>query len=145
MAVTATVDSLKDLLRLHGLHVTATRVAVLQVLDEAPGHHSAEEIRIAVLARYPAVDPVTIYRTLEQFESHDLAVRVVLGDKVLRWERKTHAHHHVVCRGCGAVVELEPEPFQRLVADLELAYGIRVEIRHLALQGFCAKCATPVA
>jgi Fe2+ or Zn2+ uptake regulation protein len=106
------ITALKGVLREHRLHITAARLAVLQVLTHAQGHRSVEEIRVAVLAHAPTLDPVTIYRTLEQFEAQGLATRVMLGDKLTRWERATPAHHHVVCRTCGVVLEMEPAPLR---------------------------------
>ena len=139
------VAELKRVLRAHGLRVTIPRVAVLQALDAAPSHLSVEEIAHAVAERYPAFDRVSLYRTVETFEAHGLAVRVELGDRVLRWERDRHAHHHMECRHCGAVIELETGHFERLAAALADAYGVRVELRHLALPGLCAGCASSVA
>lgn len=136
-----TIASLKRVLREHGLRATIPRVAVLQALDDRVGHQSMEEIARAVEARYPAFDRVSIYRTLETFESVGLAYRAVLQDKVIRWERAARAHHHVVCRQCAAVLEVDDAPFRRLAENLEQAYGVRVDVRHLALHGLCAHCA----
>ncbi len=144
------VTSIKRLLQEHGLSVTAARIAVLQALQEKAaqgqehGHRSAEEIRASVLEHYPVINLVTVYRTLESFEENGLADRVTLGDKLVRWGRATHAHHHLICRACGRTVELAAEPFQRLAAELERSYGVRVDIRHLALRGLCAPCAISV-
>ena len=136
------IAELKRVLRAHGLRVTIPRVAVLQILDAAPGHLSAEEIARSVEEQYPAFDRVSLYRTVETFEAHGLAVRVEHGDRVLRWERDRHAHHHMVCQHCGAVVELGTAAFERLAADLARTYGVRVELRHLALPGLCTHCAS---
>jgi len=135
------INAIKRTLRAYDLPATAARIAVLQVLQEGQGHRSAEEVRAAILARYPTINLVTVYRTLELLEAHGLVDRVTLGDKVLRWERATHAHHHLVCRDCGSVVELATEPFRRLVADLERSHGVQADIRHLALHGLCGSCA----
>lgn len=135
-------DDIKILLREHGLRVTAPRVVVLQVLRDGQGHLSVEEIYDAVLARYPAINMVTVYRTLESFEAHALAARVELGDKRTRWEWTIgQAHHHLICRRCGCVVDLHDAPFQRLAADLAQRWGVRADVRHLALHGLCARCA----
>jgi Fur family ferric uptake transcriptional regulator len=134
-------DDIKSVLRAHGLRVTAPRVTVLQVLREGTGHMSAEEVHDAVLARYPAINVVTVYRTLESFEALGLAARVELGDKLIRWEWIGDAHHHLVCRACKAVIELDDAPFQRLAADLSRSHGVHVDVRHLALPGLCAACA----
>ncbi len=40
------------------------------------------------------------------------------------------------------MLEVDPTPFRRLAADLERAYGVRVEISHLALPGLCARRAS---
>lgn len=135
------VDVLKKELRDHGLHVTTARLAVLQALHASPGHQSAEEIRAAVVSRYPAVNQVTVYRTLEMFEAHSVAARVTLNDKLTRWEHIAPVHHHILCRACGAVQDVDHAPFERLAADLEKTYGVRVEVRHLALPGLCSHCA----
>jgi Fe2+ or Zn2+ uptake regulation protein len=139
------VEAFKGVLREHGMQITAARLSVLQVLQDTDGHHSVEEIHRAILARYPALNAVTVYRTLEQLEAHGLATRVTLGDKLTRWERATPAHHHLVCRSCGAVLEVAPAPFERLAAELERTYGVRVHLRHLALPGLCARCVASAA
>ena len=69
-----------------------------------------------------------------------LAARVELGDKLTRWEWIGDAHHHLMCRHCGLVVELDDEPFRRLVEDLARSRGVRVDVRHLALPGLCPTC-----
>jgi len=139
------IADLKGVLRAHGLRATIPRVAVLQALDAVPSHLSADEIARAVEERYPAFDRVSLYRTVEAFEAHGLAVRVELGDRVLRWERDRHAHHHMQCQYCSVVIELDTAPFERLAADLTEIYGVRVELRHLALPGICAQCISSAA
>lgn len=136
-----TTEDIKDLLRTHGLRVTAPRIAVMQALYDGKGHMSAEEIHDAVLARYPAINVVTVYRTLESFEMLGLAARVDLGDKLTRWEWIGDVHHHLICRGCGAIVELDDMPFQQLADQLLQARGVRADVRHLALPGLCPVCA----
>ena len=133
-------DTCKSLLQSRGLRITAPRVAVLQALDAEAGHRSAEEIYANVIARYPALDRVTVYRTLELFEAHALADRVTLGDRVLRWERRRTAHHHLYCQQCHTVVELDHAPFAALADTLAQQYGIQAEVQHLALPGLCRHC-----
>lgn len=141
----STTEDIKGLLREHGLRITAPRIIVLEALQGGARHMSAEEIYGAVLAQYPSVNLVTVYRTLESFEERGLASRVELGDKLTRWEWTGDAHHHLVCRRCGDVVELDDKPFQRLAEDLAQARGVRADVRHLALPGLCAACAASLA
>ncbi|MGI8824498.1 MAG: Fur family transcriptional regulator [Chloroflexota bacterium] len=141
MQSTDVVESIKRVLRDRGLHATSARVSVLEVLREGHEHRSVEDIRAQILERYPMIDPSTVYRTLETLEEHGLAVRVELGDKRTRWAYMTDAHHHMVCRRCGAVAEMGDAPFQRFADDLTGAYGVRVDMQHLVLHGLCRRCA----
>jgi Fe2+ or Zn2+ uptake regulation protein len=137
------VESLKTLLRSRGLSVTAARVGVLQLLREGHAHRSAAEIRDEVLERYPAIDSATVYRTLETLEENGLAVRVVTGEKLVQWAHMTNAHHHMVCRRCGRIFELDHAPISRLAEDISTAYGHHVDTRHIVLHGLCVECASP--
>ena len=87
-----------------------------------------------MLVRHPAIDPVTVYRTLESLEAHGLAVKMELGDRV------TRAHHHLICRRCKAIVELDHDPFERLANDLAASAGVHVDLQHLVVHGLCAAC-----
>lgn len=135
-----TTDEIKSILREHGLRVTAPRITVLQAVRDGQRHMSAEEIYDAVLSHYPAINMVTVYRSLESFELLGLVARVELGDKLTRWEWIGDAHHHLICRGCGMVVELDDGPFQQLAEELVRTRGVRVDVRHLALPGLCTIC-----
>ena len=63
------------------------------------------------------------------------------GTKLTRWEWIGDAHHHLLCRHCGLVVELDDEPFRKLAGELARSRGVRVDVRHLALPGLCPACA----
>jgi len=135
------VHAIQSVLRGCGLQATSARIAVLQILNEEHQHRSVEELRAGVLERYPAIDPATVYRTLETLEAHSLVVRMELGDKRTRWAAITHDHHHLICRNCEAVIEFDDDLFQRLAEDLEGQYGVQVDMHHLVLRGLCPACA----
>jgi Fur family ferric uptake transcriptional regulator len=135
------VDAIRAVLRQRGLQVTSARIAVLQILSEEHRHRSVEDLRVDVLERYPAIDPATVYRTLETLELHGLVVRMELGDKRTRWALVTHDHHHLICRNCESVVEFDDGLFHRLAGDLTRQYGVQVDMHHLVLRGLCPACA----
>lgn len=141
MHAETSVDTLRAVLRGHGLQATSARIAVLQVLSEEHQHTSVEEIRAHILERYPAIDPATVYRTLETLEAQGLVVRMELGDKRTRWAVVTHDHHHLICRICETVVEFDAEPFRHLAESLTKQYGVHVDMHHLVLRGLCPTCA----
>lgn len=135
------IEQLRTILRDRGLHATGARVAVLQILREGHRHASMDDIREQVLARYPTVDPATVYRTLETLETHGLAVRVELRDRLTRWAHVTTEHHHLLCKICGNVIEIDDAPFQRLAQELREQYGVHADMQHLVLHGVCSDCA----
>lgn len=141
MHVETSVDAIRGLLREHGLQATSARIAVLQILREEHRHRSVEELRADILERYPAIDPATVYRTLETLEGQGLVVRMELGDKRTRWAFATHDHHHLICRSCETVVELDDALFQGLAGELARQHGVRVDMHHLVLRGLCPACA----
>lgn len=141
MHVDTSIDALRNVLRNRGLQATSARIAVLQILKEEHHHRSVEELRSDILERYPAIDPATVYRTLETLEAHGLVVRMELGDKRTRWAYATHDHHHLICRHCETVVELSDAPFQSLANDLRKESGVQVDMHHLVLRGLCPDCA----
>ncbi|HEV3309292.1 MAG TPA: Fur family transcriptional regulator [Chloroflexota bacterium] len=142
MPETSDLEALKAILRGRGLSATAARLSVLQVLRDGHEHRTAAEIRTDVLLRYPAIDPATIYRTLERLEEHGLAIRVVTGDTAVRWAHVTDNHHHLVCRRCGSIMELGPTPFHHLAAEIAAEDGHHVEVQHVVLHGLCSDCAS---
>jgi Fur family ferric uptake transcriptional regulator len=141
MQIDTGISTIRAVLRRNGLNATSARIAILQILGEEHHHRSVEELRSEILERYPAIDPATVYRTLETLEEHGLVVRMELGDKRTRWASVTREHHHLTCRNCKAVVELDDDLFQRLADDLARVYGVRVDMRHLVLRGLCPTCA----
>jgi Fur family ferric uptake transcriptional regulator len=135
------IDAARALLRERGLQATSARIAVLQILREEHSHRSVEELRARILERYPLIDPATVYRTLETLADHGLAVHMDLGDKRTRWVYATDDHHHLICRNCKQIVELDDAPFQTLAAELNRRHGVQVTAHHLVLHGLCAACA----
>jgi Fur family transcriptional regulator, ferric uptake regulator len=134
------VAGIRGVLRGHGLQATSARIAVLQILSEEHQHRSVDELRSDILERYPAIDPATVYRTLETLEDHGLVVRMELGDRRTRWASTTRDHHHLICRNCETVAELDDELFHQLAEELTRRYGVRVDMHHLVLRGLCPAC-----
>ena len=97
----------EELLRSRGLRVTRPRVAVLEVLDEG-GHLEVEQITSRVRERLDAVSTQAVYDVLGALARAGLARRIEPAGSPARYERRAgDNHHHVVCRGCGAVADVD--------------------------------------
>ncbi|MGO8685682.1 MAG: Fur family transcriptional regulator [Candidatus Dormibacteria bacterium] len=95
-----------DLLRQHGLQVTAQRLAALRAVSGRP-HGTAEEIEETVRAEIGAVSRQAVYDALGILTERGLIRRIQPARSPARYEdRVDDNHHHLVCRRCGLTVDV---------------------------------------
>lgn len=149
--MTATVERLRSV----GLRVTSPRVAVLDVLDEARAeadHHlAAGTVAERARARLGSLSIQTVYDCLDALVRSGLARRIEPAGMAALYEaRADENHHHAVCRGCGATVDVEcvegaapclvphlPAPG----AAASTGSGFVVDEAEVTFWGWCAQCA----
>ncbi len=141
MAAAARLDEVLALLRANGGRVTSPRRAILQVLIDHEGHPTAEQLTADVQARQPDVHESTVYRFLDELVRLGVVDHVHLGHGPAVYHLATDTHHHLVCDGCGAVVEVPEELFADLRNRLQAEFGFTLRPRHFAVTGHCAACA----
>jgi Fur family transcriptional regulator, stress-responsive regulator len=94
-------------LRAVGLRVTRPRLAVLDVLAEHP-HADADAIATGARAVHPSLSPQAVYGVLKALVAAGLARRIEpAGGPALYELRVGDNHHHLVCRSCGAVADVD--------------------------------------
>jgi Fur family ferric uptake transcriptional regulator len=128
-------------LKEHGYRLTPQRLLVLEAIENAQSHISAEEIYAQVQAKYPNVNISTIYRTLELLEKLGAVTKTDMGEGIVRYHHaeKGH-HHHLICQECGRVFDLDESVLNPLKDTLIREYGFLPELRHLAIFGRCINC-----
>jgi len=128
-------------LREKGYRLTPQRMLVIEALHSARGHISAEEIYERLHARYPYSNVSTVYRTLELLKRLNLVTETDFGEGRVRYHviEKGH-HHHLVCRTCGRIIDLDESMVDPLKAALLRSYGFEADLRHLAISGECGEC-----
>jgi len=138
--------SLEDVLRhlsQRGLRITPQRRWVLEVLHNAPVHAlSAEEIFERVRQHHPYVDISTVYRALTFFHEQGVVVMLQSHGAATRYEyvRPAHAHHHAVCRQCGATFEFTAPEVEALAERLRTTLDFEPDLTHLVVDGVCTRC-----
>ena len=141
-AASRSTRELKQRLRGAGQRVTTQRLAVLSVFSLPGQHLTAEEICDRVEASSPAINRSTVYRTLERFRDLALISETDLGGGVREYELLDEArHHHLICRECRCMIELDDDLVEPLRDQIRDRYGFEAGIEHLALFGLCAYCA----
>jgi Fur family ferric uptake transcriptional regulator len=100
-------DDPADLLHRHGLHVTAQRLAVLAAVSKRP-HATAEEVAGSVRDEIGAVSRQAVYDALGALADRGLIRRIQPAGSPARYEDRTgDNHHHLICRSCGLMVDVD--------------------------------------
>lgn len=121
--------------------MTPQRMMILTSLRHAPGHLTAADIYEQVRQEYPYVDISTIYRTLAVLKDMRLVSETHMGsgDAAFEWVAPER-HHHLICRNCDDVAELDHRYLEALGAEVERDLGFRAELDHFAIFGLCKTC-----
>jgi Fur family transcriptional regulator, ferric uptake regulator len=130
-------------LRSRGRRLTRQRELIWAALTAEPdGHVSAADVAAHVRAELPRVNPSTIYRTLELLVAEGLVRRTDLGaDRIFYEPAHEHAHHHVVCRSCGAVAHVHDDVLGDLRPRVQAACGFELGAdEEVTLFGLCKNC-----
>ena len=134
-------ESLLQTLREKGYRLTPQRMMVLEAIEGSDDHISAEEIHAKARSKYPYINISTVYRTLDLLKEQGLVIETDLGGGRFLYHPvgKAH-HHHLVCRKCGSVTDIDASMFHRLHEELTARHGFDAEFEHIAIFGTCAKC-----
>lgn len=96
-----------DLLRRHGVQVTAQRLAVLRAVSENP-HTTADAAAEAAKGEIGAISRQSVYDTLALLVDKGLIRRIQPAGSPARYEdRVGDNHHHLICRSCGRMVDVD--------------------------------------
>jgi len=131
-----------DTTPLMGVRSTKQRSAISSLLDHTDEFRSAQELHEELRRRGEGIGLTTVYRTLQALAyagSVDV-LRTDSGESVYRRCSSGH-HHHLVCRHCGATVEVEGPAVERWAHTVAAAHGF-TDISHtVEVFGTCRACA----
>lgn len=134
-----------ELLRSRGLRVTAPRLAVLQALHDSP-HAGADDVLRGVRTRMPSVSVQAIYDVLAALTQVGILRRIEPAGHPARYERRVgDNHHHVVCRGCGAVDDVDCTVGHAPCLTPSSTSGFAVETAEVTFWGLCPACQAQTA
>lgn len=123
------------------LRPTRQRTAVIEALGSVDGFRSAQEIHALLESSEAQVGLATVYRTLQLLVDAEAVDLLRAEDGELTYRRcSSHHHHHLVCRSCGATVEVEGPAVERWARKVSEEHGF-VDVSHtLEIFGTCAAC-----
>ena len=135
-----TPDELTELFRLSGRKVTAQRQCIFRVLDGNVDHPSAEAVFESARAEMTTISLKTVYQTLHELAELGEVATLDLGTGTVRFDPNVDtAHHHLVCRGCGKVRDLNVA-FDELAVPPGKSQGYEVRRAEVVFRGLCEEC-----
>ena len=130
----------QEQLRAVGLRVTRPRLSVLQVLAERP-HADVDTIVTAAREAHPTLSPQAVYGVLQALVTGGLARRIEpAGAPALFELRVGDNHHHLVCRSCGAVADVDCTTGAAACLTPSDPAGFVVDEAEVVFWGLCRDC-----
>lgn len=126
-----------------GLRVTGPRRAVLAELAAHP-HADADTIARAVRTHHGSVSTQAVYDVLRILTQRDLVRRIESAGSPARYESRVgDNHHHIVCRICGAIEDVDCAVGRAPCLDPITNHGFVVDETDVTYWGVCPTCAPP--
>lgn len=135
-----TKTDVEDLLRGAALRVTRPRIAVLTAVHEHP-HADTESIIGVVRADLGEVSTQAVYDVLRALTSARLVRRIEPSGSVARYESRVgDNHHHVVCRACGSIADVDCAVGYTPCLVASDDHGYAIDEAEVVYWGLCPDC-----
>ena len=133
-------DGVEQLLRQHGVQVTAQRIAILRAVRSHP-HATADELADEVREVIGSISRQAVYDSLGVLVDKQLLRRIKPAGSAARYEdRVGDNHHHLICRACGTTVDINCAVgvVPCLTADDD--HGFEIDEAEVVYWGLCPSC-----
>lgn len=138
--MTTVTEDQGAVLRDAGLRVTSPRLAVLAVVAGRP-HIAAEDVATLVRERLGAVSTQTVYDALRVCTDVGLMRRIEPAGSPALYERRTgDNHHHLVCRTCGRIEDVECAVGHAPCLTADRDHGFEIDEAEVNYWGTCPEC-----
>jgi len=129
-----------DLLREHGLPVTAQRIAVLRAVSGRP-HATADDIAVDVRDGIGAISRQSVYDSLAILAEKGLIRRIEPAGSPARYEARTgDNHHHLICRTCGKTTDVDCAVGHAPCLNASTDSGFLIDEAEVIFWGTCPDC-----
>jgi len=131
----------KNIFKDKKLRLSHPRLLLYQELSNAITPLSPQELYQSLLKKQKKIGLTSIYRSLDLFESMGMVFKIINGSSVKYklCEIDEH-HHHIICKACGSVVELDFCDISDWSKKVSESTGYQVIDHQLSFYGFCKAC-----
>ena len=127
-------------IEIQNLGLTKQREVVLQVIRDARGHLTANEVFSAAKDLLPSISFATVYNSLRYLKDSGHIAEIQFGNGASRFDRMTHRHDHAICTKCGKLVDIEMEHPEELMKKAAKYSKFKPESLEFTLRGICPEC-----
>jgi Fur family ferric uptake transcriptional regulator len=137
------IEVLRAYVSQNGLKFTRQRELIAEVIFQAGGHLTVEDLLEHVREQDPQISLATVYRTMKLLTECGLADAHRFGDRHVRYEPsegEDEHHDHIICTDCGKIVEFYNDDLETLQEQIAEGHGFRLTEHRMELYG---QCTTP--
>ena len=133
-------QDIREKFRKSGYTLTSQRRAVLEALEEAKGHPSAEEVYLIVKKKNPRVALGTVYQALSVLEEIGVVGSKHWSESPTRYDLNVQPHVDIRCAGCGEVSEIPGIQLGELEERIRNNTPYQVTRTTIVVEGLCPSC-----
>jgi len=124
-----------------GKRITSQRRLLLDILRQADGHLDADELFRRAKLKEPHISLSTVYRNLRLFKEYGMITERHFVEEHHHYEVTPQSdHHHLICLGCGRVVEFTSDQIDNRAHEIGLKHRFDVVRSDLHIEGYCSSC-----
>jgi len=128
-----------EALKAAGLQVTAQRLAVYQAVQTTP-HAMADDICKTVRAELGVISRQAVYDALNVMSEHGLIRKIQPAGSAARYEHRVDNHHHLACRQCGKLVDVDCAIGEAPCLTANDNHGYKIDEAEVTYWGICPEC-----
>lgn len=124
-----------------GMRITSQRALILDIITQEHEHMDADEVYRLAREKQSSLSLSTVYRTLQVLKKAGLVEELHFDESHHHYEVKPSVeHHHLVCLGCGEVVEFECPLCPEMKEEIAHRKGFEVTGVEVHMTGYCSRC-----
>ncbi|XUX00587.1 MAG: Fur family transcriptional regulator [Dehalogenimonas sp.] len=128
-------------LKTAGYKLTPQRRAIIGAILSSDRSLTPQELHSMLVEKHPQIGLVTVYRTIELLYRLGFLCEIKAEGNARSFKAGSpEHHHHLVCRGCGEVVDFTGRCPVELKTNLEKETGFLITDHQLEFAGFCRNC-----
>lgn len=127
-----------------GLQVTAQRLAVYRAVCTTP-HAIADDINKAVRQELGVISRQAVYDALNVMSEHGIIRRIQPAGSAARYEHRVDNHHHLACRQCGDLVDIDCAVGEAPCLTADHDHGYQIDEAEVTYWGVCPSCQNSAA